>query len=140
MRQPQKILISSEFKRINHLSGNPTKWSNTFKQFVGNSRRIAWVCLTILWGWRSKCYIWDKVFKNGLSEICRRQSLKKLAWSIFWMLCPIYSLCNYQKPKLLLRFQRELKSINLFKLAFGNAANIQKPYKALSNKKAKEKT
>ena len=33
------------------LSTNPTKWSNTLKQFVGNSnsRRIVWVCLTILW-------------------------------------------------------------------------------------------
>ena len=25
---------------------------NTLKQFVGNSRQIALVCLTILWGWR----------------------------------------------------------------------------------------
>ena len=31
------------------LSASPTKWSNTFKQFVGNSWRIAWNCLTILW-------------------------------------------------------------------------------------------
>ena len=29
----------------------PTKWSNTLKQFVGNSRRIVWECLTILWCW-----------------------------------------------------------------------------------------
>ena len=35
---------------INPLSANPTKWSNTLKQFVGNSRRIVCVCLTILWG------------------------------------------------------------------------------------------
>ena len=33
------------------LSANHTKWSNTHKQFVGNSRRIVWVCLTILWRW-----------------------------------------------------------------------------------------
>ena len=26
-----------------------TKWPNILKQFVGNSRRIIWVCLTILW-------------------------------------------------------------------------------------------
>ena len=25
---------------------NPTKWSNKLKQFVGNRRQIAWVCLT----------------------------------------------------------------------------------------------
>ena len=36
------------------LSANPTKWSNTLKQFLSNSRRIVWVCLTILWGWRFK--------------------------------------------------------------------------------------
>ena len=39
---------------FNPLSPNPTKWSNTLKQFIGNSRRIVWVCLTILWDWRLK--------------------------------------------------------------------------------------
>ena len=39
---------------INSLSVNLTKWSNTLKDFVGKSRRIAWVCLTIVWGWRLK--------------------------------------------------------------------------------------
>ena len=38
----------------NPLSANSTKWSNTLKQFVGNSRQIVRVCLTILWGWRLK--------------------------------------------------------------------------------------
>ena len=37
---------------VNSLSVNPTKWSNTLKQFVGFCRRIVRVCLTILWGWR----------------------------------------------------------------------------------------
>ena len=35
---------------VNLLSGNPTKWSNTFKQFVGNSQWIVWVCLTMCCG------------------------------------------------------------------------------------------
>ena len=39
---------------LNPLRANPTKWSNTFKQFVSCCRRIVWVCLTILWGWRLK--------------------------------------------------------------------------------------
>ena len=39
----------------NILSANPTKWSVTLKQFVGNSRRIVLVCLAILWGWSLKC-------------------------------------------------------------------------------------
>ena len=40
--------------KFNPLSANLTKWSDTFKQFVSNSRRIVWVCLTILWGCRVK--------------------------------------------------------------------------------------
>ena len=48
-------------RKVNPLSANPTKWSNTLKQFVGNSRRIVWVCLTILWGWRFKSYWSDTV-------------------------------------------------------------------------------
>ena len=43
--------VGTDFSDVNSLSTNPTKWSNTFKQFIGNSRRIVWVCLTILWGW-----------------------------------------------------------------------------------------
>ena len=34
---------------LSTLSVNPIKWSNTFKKLVSNSRRIGWVCLTILW-------------------------------------------------------------------------------------------
>ena len=36
---------------LNTLRANPTKWSNTLKQFVGCWQLIAGVCLTILWGW-----------------------------------------------------------------------------------------
>ena len=39
---------------FNTLSANPTKWSNTLKQFVSFCRRIVWMCLTILQGWRLK--------------------------------------------------------------------------------------
>ena len=42
------------WKTMNSLSTNPTKWSNTLKQFSGFWRRIVLVCLTILWDWRSK--------------------------------------------------------------------------------------
>ena len=41
-------------KLLNPLSANPTKWSNTLEQIVGCSRRIVWVGLTILQGWRLK--------------------------------------------------------------------------------------
>ena len=34
------------FSGFNPLSANPTKWSNTLKQFVGKSRRIVWLYLT----------------------------------------------------------------------------------------------
>ena len=39
---------------FNPLSVNPTKWSNTIKQFVGRRWQIVWVCLIILWGWLLK--------------------------------------------------------------------------------------
>ena len=41
-------LILTIYLRINPLSANPTKWSNTLKEFVGFYRRI------VLWGWRLK--------------------------------------------------------------------------------------
>ena len=44
------------FLCLSSLSANPTKWSTILKQFVSSSRRIVWVCLTILWGWRVKCF------------------------------------------------------------------------------------
>ena len=34
---------------FNLLSNNCTKWSNSLKKFVGKSRQIVPVCLTILW-------------------------------------------------------------------------------------------
>ena len=42
---------------LDPLSANPTKWSNRHRQFVGKSKRIVWVCLTILWVWRLKGYL-----------------------------------------------------------------------------------
>ena len=40
--------------KFNLLSTNPTKWPNTFKQFVDCYRRIVCVFLTILWDWPLK--------------------------------------------------------------------------------------
>ena len=37
--------------KVNPLSTNPTKWSNTWSKMV---LRIVWVCLTILWSWSLK--------------------------------------------------------------------------------------
>ena len=39
---------------LNPLGANTTKCPNTLKQFVGKSRRIVSVCLTILWDWSLK--------------------------------------------------------------------------------------
>ena len=41
-------------KIFNPLSAIPTNRSHTLKQFVDSCRRIVWVCLAILWGWRLK--------------------------------------------------------------------------------------
>ena len=38
---------------VKPLNAKRTKWSKT-ESFVGKSRPIVWVCLTILWGWRLK--------------------------------------------------------------------------------------
>ena len=52
------LLINFRFQPrkcpFNPLSTNPTKWSNTLKQFVCCCWRIAWVCLIILQGWPLK--------------------------------------------------------------------------------------
>ena len=45
------LLETQIWRLINPLIGNPTKWSNTLKQFVGNLL-LTRVCLTILWYWR----------------------------------------------------------------------------------------
>ena len=46
--------IKPEIFYFNPVSATLTKWSNTLKQFVGTNQQIAWVFLTILWGWHSK--------------------------------------------------------------------------------------
>ena len=48
------------------LSTNPTRWSNTLKQFVGNSQQIVWVYLNILWGWHLKGYY---IYGNQISSM-----------------------------------------------------------------------
>ena len=67
---------------ISSLSGNPIKWSNTLKKFVGCCRRIVWVCLTILSGWHLKS-----------QNVCF-YSLSSDLWSDkthFWSLFPFYT-------------------------------------------------
>ena len=41
-------------ERVNSLSINPKKCSNTLKQFVSKLPTNCWVYLAILWGWRLK--------------------------------------------------------------------------------------
>ena len=45
-----KWLLFLSMWPLNPLSANPSKWSNTLKQFVGCCQRIVWISLTILWG------------------------------------------------------------------------------------------
>ena len=52
------IINCNESKKgINPLGANPTKWSNTLKQFIGKSLQNILVYLIILWGWRLKGYL-----------------------------------------------------------------------------------
>ena len=38
--------------------------------------------------------IWVKVFKNGPSKTCARQSLKNFTWSVFEYLDPVVASCS----------------------------------------------
>ena len=69
------LLVRIEF---NPLGANPTKWSNTLKQFVSNSRRIVWVCLIILWGWRLKgqMNVGQYILENGIL-------INQASWNIY---------------------------------------------------------
>ena len=62
------------YYHINSLSANPTKWSNTFKQFVGNLLRLAHM----------------KASYQGFDEaICLRFELYLFAFLIvlYWIIC-----------------------------------------------------
>ena len=65
--------LNNFLEELNPLSHKPIEWSNTLKQFVGNSRRIVWVCLTILCGWRLKGYLdfitFCKTMQIGVKKI-----------------------------------------------------------------------
>ena len=51
-----RVGVVGMYTLVKPLSANPTKCSNTLKQFVGWSRRIIWVRLTIFGNWRLKGY------------------------------------------------------------------------------------
>ena len=64
-----RAIIAPKLELSNHLSANPTKWSNTLKQFVDNNGRVVWIYLTILWDWRLRlsyiqCNNAFKIWKN----------------------------------------------------------------------------
>lgn len=73
------IDLSKAFDTINHdlllaklnsLSADPTKLSNTLKQFVGKSRQISWVCLTSFWHkmWKMLSYYFILIHWNNVLE------------------------------------------------------------------------
>ena len=71
---------------INPLSANPTKWTNTLKQFVGCCPRIVWVCLTILWDWRLKSQNRSDVLlfniSDAFSEPYQTSKEERIAWKL----------------------------------------------------------
>ena len=78
---------SSAFN-VNSLGANPIKSSNTLQQCC---RRIVWVCLTILWGWRLKGCLswWLWVWLSATSKPCEVFHLKSVTSSqqiSFWTL------------------------------------------------------
>ena len=45
----------NQYDFLNPLSANPQNGQTHSDNSLANCRRIAWVCLTILWGWCLKC-------------------------------------------------------------------------------------
>ena len=70
---------------INPLSANPRKWSNTLRQFAGNTRWIFWVFLTILLGWRLTLFTMGLFGVAHCSQMGGRlPSLKSVTHILHW--------------------------------------------------------
>ena len=114
---------------FNPLSAIPTKWSNTLKPFVGNSRRMVWVCLIILWAGAYKrvrfnkirvvlntavinwCYIYNHVLRNIANDvICIREIFSEFrSLTQFRPMFPFYNPWKHQKTKGFLVFSGGIK-------------------------------
>ena len=88
-----EIFLFPKILSLNPLSANPTKWSNTLKEFVRKSWRIIWVCLTILWGWRLKgkvvCQLMRQLLHSpfGDNDLMVTGNSAKTGWSL-QIFCP----------------------------------------------------
>ena len=58
---------------INTLSTNSKKWQAHSENSSTNCRRIAWVCLAILWGWHVNCWIWKMSTSNIFTMVTQVQ-------------------------------------------------------------------
>ena len=84
------------------LIANTTKWLNTLEQFVGSSREIVWVCLTILRLWGLKRFLFFLFqFLQVLTHIKRRVSF--------------YAPWKYQKTRVYLKFSGVWKETSSMK-------------------------
>ena len=108
------ILLQKSFLTRNTISPPrriSVAWNLGLKDVPPAEREVVDTVTIYLWIIYSKgrvsCFIWDKVFKNGPSDICGRQPLKNLKSrpyhfrflkAVFhkfylvhsWILCPIY--------------------------------------------------
>ena len=67
------------------MSTNPTKWSNTPTIFLGYWQWVVWVCLIILWGWRSK----GKPFLAMISFVAIFPPKTQENLCVFWCCNPL---------------------------------------------------
>ena len=70
---------------INSLSANPTKWSNTLKQFVGYCQRIVWVCFYHFMGLafnELNANANDNFYVQIIGAFRDNQSLSEVFWRI----------------------------------------------------------
>ena len=87
------------------LSANPTKWSNTLKQFLGCCRRLVWARLIIFWGGASRVKVQHRIWSS-------EEELKSLGFFIFISLIASRYYRKYEKCMCVLRWQKHCLLLN----------------------------
>ena len=93
------------------LSANPTKWSNTLKQFLGCCRRLVWARLIIFWGGASRVKVQHRIWSS-------EEELKSLGFFIFISLIAPRYYGKYEKYMCVLRWQKHFLFCWILFIAF----------------------
>ena len=105
--------------KVDPLNTNPTKWSNSLKQFVVNSWQSFWVCLIILWGWRLE----EKVKKKVILRLLIKVDLESCQTSLMEFFTKIANVNHFHSKPSSYMFGMVLNT-RLFWLTFVNFKQI----------------